>query len=73
MAFVFVLATMMLPTQVTAVPLYIMFAKLHLLGSLAPLIIPSFFGDAFSIFLLRQFMLTIPQEYVDAARVRRCR
>ena len=68
-AFVFVLATMMLPTQVTAVPLYIMFAKLHLLGSLAPLIIPSFFGDAFSIFLLRQFMLTIPQEYVDAARV----
>jgi multiple sugar transport system permease protein len=68
-AFVFVLATMMLPTQVTAVPLYIMFAKLHLLGTLAPLIIPSFFGDAFSIFLLRQFMLTIPQEYVDAARV----
>jgi multiple sugar transport system permease protein len=68
-AFVLVLATMMLPQQVTAVPLYIMFAKLHLLGTLAPLIIPSFFGDAFSIFLLRQFLLTIPQEYVDAARV----
>jgi multiple sugar transport system permease protein len=68
-AFILVLATMMLPQQVTAVPLYIMFAKLHLLGTLAPLIIPSFFGDAFSIFLLRQFMLTIPQEYVDAARV----
>ncbi len=68
-AFILVLATMMLPQQVTAVPLYIMFAKLHLLGTLAPLIIPSFFGDAFSIFLLRQFLLTIPQEYVDAARV----
>jgi multiple sugar transport system permease protein len=68
-AFILVLATMMLPAQVTAVPLYIMFAKLHLLGTLAPLIIPSFFGDAFSIFLLRQFLLTIPQEYVDAARV----
>ena len=68
-AFIVVLATMMLPAQVTAVPLYIMFAKLHLVGTLAPLIIPSFFGDAFSIFLLRQFLLTIPQEYVDAARV----
>jgi multiple sugar transport system permease protein len=68
-AFILVLATMMLPAQVTAVPLYVMFAKLHLVGTLAPLIIPSFFGDAFSIFLLRQFLLTIPQEYVDAARV----
>ncbi len=71
-AFMLVLATMMLPVQVTAVPLYIMFAKLHLLGTLAPLIIPSFFGDAFSIFLLRQFLLTIPQEYVDAARCDGC-
>jgi multiple sugar transport system permease protein len=71
-AFVLVLATMMLPVQVTAVPLYVMFAKLHLLGTLAPLIIPSFFGDAFSIFLLRQFLLTIPQEYVDAARSDGC-
>jgi multiple sugar transport system permease protein len=67
--FVVVLATMMLPQQVTAVPLYVLFAKLHLVGSLVPLILPNFFGDAFSIFLLRQFFLTIPQEYVDAARV----
>jgi multiple sugar transport system permease protein len=67
--FVVVLATMMLPQQVTAVPLYVLFAKLHLVGTLAPLIVPSFFGDAFSIFLLRQFFLTIPQEYVDAARI----
>jgi multiple sugar transport system permease protein len=67
--FIVVLATMMLPAQVTAVPLYVMWAKLHLVGTLAPLIIPNFFGDAFSIFLLRQFLLTIPQEYVDAARV----
>ena len=67
--FVVVLATMMLPQQVTAVPLYVLFAKLHLVGTLWPLILPSFFGDAFSVFLLRQFFLTIPQEYVDAARV----
>jgi multiple sugar transport system permease protein len=67
--FLLVLATMMLPQQVTAVPLYVLFAKLHLVGTLAPLVLPSFFGDAFSIFLLRQFFLTIPQDYVDAARV----
>jgi multiple sugar transport system permease protein len=59
----------MLPAQVTAVPLYVLFAKLHLVGTLAPLIVPNFFGDAFSIFLLRQFFLTIPQDYIDAARV----
>ncbi len=71
-AFLLVLATMMLPAQVTAVPLYVMWSKLHLVGSLAPLIIPNFFGDAFSIFLLRQFFLTIPEEYSDAARVDGC-
>jgi multiple sugar transport system permease protein len=70
--FLLVLATMMLPAQVTAVPLYVMWSKLHLVGSLAPLIVPNFFGDAFSIFLLRQFFLTIPEEYSDAARVDGC-
>jgi multiple sugar transport system permease protein len=69
LALVVVLAAMMLPTQVTVVPQYVMFAKLHWVGHLAPLIVPNFFGDAFSIFLLRQFFLTIPQDYVDAARV----
>jgi multiple sugar transport system permease protein len=71
-AFVLVLATMMLPAQVTVVPLYVMYAKLHLVGTLWPLIIPNWFGDAFSIFLLRQFFLTIPEEYLDAARVDGC-
>jgi multiple sugar transport system permease protein len=71
-AFLLVLATMMLPAQVTAVPLYVMWSKLHLVGSLAPLVIPNWFGDAFSIFLLRQFFLTIPEEYSDAARVDGC-
>jgi multiple sugar transport system permease protein len=66
---VVVLATLMLPAQVTVVPLYVFFAKLHWIGSLKPLIVPAFFGDAFSIFLLRQFFLTIPQELSDAARV----
>jgi multiple sugar transport system permease protein len=70
--FLLVLASMMLPAQVTAVPLYVMWSKLHLVGSLAPLIVPNWFGDAFSIFLLRQFFLTIPEEYADAARVDGC-
>ena len=45
------------------------FVHLGWIGSLKPLIVPSFFGDAFSIFLLRQFFLTIPNELSDAARV----
>jgi multiple sugar transport system permease protein len=68
-AFLVVLGTYMLPFQVTVVPLYVIFVRLHWIGSFKPLIIPSFFGDAFSIFLLRQFFMTIPQELSDAARV----
>jgi multiple sugar transport system permease protein len=67
-----VLIAMMLPEQVTIIPVYVMFAKLHLVGSIAPLVIPNWFGDAFSIFLLRQFFLTIPSEYADAARIDGC-
>ena len=70
--FLLVVASMMLPAQVTIVPLYVLFSKLHLVGSLTPLILPNWFGDAFSIFLLRQFFLTIPEEYADAARVDGC-
>ena len=70
--FVVVLIALMLPPQVTVVPLYVMWAKLELVGTLWPLILPNWFGDAFAIFLLRQFFLTIPQEYVDAARVDGC-
>jgi multiple sugar transport system permease protein len=71
-AFLIVLIAMMLPPQVTVIPVYVMWAKLHLVGSLWPLILPNALGDAFSIFLLRQFFLTIPEEYLDAARVDGC-
>jgi multiple sugar transport system permease protein len=68
--FILVLATLMLPYQVTALPLYVVFVKVfHWVPSLKPLIIPSFFGDAFSIFLLRQFFRSIPDDLSDAARV----
>src|SRR5256885_14662598 len=61
-AFLVVLIALMLPPQVTVVPLYVMWAKLHLVGTLWPVIIPNWLGDAFSIFLLRQFFLTIPED-----------
>jgi multiple sugar transport system permease protein len=71
-AFWIVLIALMLPPQVSVVPLYVMWAKAHLVGTLWPLIVPNWLGDAFSIFLLRQFFLTIPEEYLDAARVDGC-
>jgi multiple sugar transport system permease protein len=68
-----VIAMMMLPPQVVIIPMYLFWAKqLHLSGTLWPLIIPMALGDAYSIFLLRQFLLTIPGEYLDAARVDGC-
>jgi multiple sugar transport system permease protein len=63
-----VMATYLLPAQATVIPLYALFAKIHWLGSMKPLIVPSFLGDAFSIFLLRQFFLTVPAELTDLAR-----
>ncbi|GAA0483494.1 carbohydrate ABC transporter permease [Streptomyces olivaceiscleroticus] len=72
-AMLLVISTMMLPPQVIVVPMYLVWAQqLHLTGSLWPLIIPMAFGDAYSIFLLRQFLLTIPQEYLESARVDGC-
>jgi multiple sugar transport system permease protein len=64
-----VITMMMLPPQVTIVPVYQMWADLNLTGTLWPLILPYLLGDAFSVFLLRQFLVSIPQEYSDAARV----
>jgi multiple sugar transport system permease protein len=68
-AFVLILSTLMLPFQVTVVPLYVIWVRLGQINHLTPLILPAFLGDAFSIFLLRQFFLTIPEELSDAARV----
>lgn len=68
--FVFVLATMMLPYQVTMIPLYLLFNNvLHWGDSFLPLIVPAFFANAYDVFLLRQFFRTIPEEMCDAARV----
>ncbi|MFF8842998.1 carbohydrate ABC transporter permease [Streptomyces sp. NPDC015127] len=68
-----VITAMMLPPQVIIVPMYLFWAKqLDLAGTLWPLIVPFAFGNAFTIFLLRQFLLTIPREYTEAARIDGC-
>jgi len=70
--FILVLATMMIPFPVTMVPLYGLFRGLGFIGSLKPLWVPTFFGTAFSIFLLRQFFQTIPRDLSEAARIDGC-
>jgi multiple sugar transport system permease protein len=70
--FFVMIATIMLPGQVTMMPVFLLFRSLGWTGTFLPLIVPAFFGNAFSIFLLRQFFLGIPQELSDAARIDGC-
>jgi multiple sugar transport system permease protein len=70
--FILILSTMMLPGQVTMIPVYIIFHNLGWIPSYLPLTVPAFFGGAFSIFLLRQFFVSIPIEITDAARIDGC-
>ncbi|WML49476.1 carbohydrate ABC transporter permease [Neobacillus sp. PS3-34] len=65
--FTIVLSTMLIPGFVTMVPQYILFSKLGWVNTYLPLVVPAFFGSAFFIFLLRQFMMTIPNELMEAA------
>lgn len=67
--FLIVLATMMLPYPVTMVPLYVIFKNLGWINTFLPLTAPAFFGSAFYIFLLRQYFLTLPRDFEDAARI----
>ena len=67
--FAVTLSTMMMPGIVTLIPTYVLFKTIGWVGSYAPLVVPTFFGAAFNIFLLRQFMITVPYELTDAALV----
>jgi len=67
--FAICLMTMMIPGQVTMVPVFIIFKHLGWVNSFKPLVIPSFFAGAYNIFLLRQFFRTIPEELSDSARI----
>ncbi|NLA52620.1 MAG: carbohydrate ABC transporter permease, partial [Alcaligenaceae bacterium] len=66
------LSTLMLPFAVTMVPQYLIFRNLGWVNTFKPLWVPAFFGSPFYIFLLRQFMLTLPNSYDDAARIDGC-
>jgi multiple sugar transport system permease protein len=67
--FALLLATMMIPSQVSLIPDFIIFKYMGLIGTQWPLILPAFWGGAFGTFLLRQYFLTIPRDLVDAARM----
>lgn len=67
--FALIIATLMVPAQVTLIPLFLVFKTLGWIGTLKPLIVPYFFLQPFSIFLLRQFFMTIPHELSEAARI----
>ena len=68
--FIVVLSTLMLPQQITVIPVFLMFKTLGWLDSFKPLMVPSWFGGgAFAIFLFRQFLLTLPMEYDEAAKL----
>lgn len=67
--FLVLIGTMMLPMQVTMIPIFIIFRSLGWIDTFLPLIVPAYFGNAFYIFLLRQFFLTIPSDLEDAALI----
>ncbi len=67
--FVILLITLMIPAQVTLIPNFIVFKFMGVIGTSIPLWLPAFLGGAFGIFLMRQYFLTIPKDFVDAARM----
>ncbi len=67
--FIILIATIILPTQVTLIPTYLFFSYLGWVGSWLPLIIPHFFANAYNVFLLRQYFLTLPRELDEAAMI----
>lgn len=66
---ILVLATMMLPPQVTLIPLFLVWNGLGATNSYLPLIVPAFLGTPFFIFMIRQFLLSVPDELIEAARL----
>jgi ABC-type glycerol-3-phosphate transport system permease component len=67
--FMLLLATLMIPAQMTVIPQFLIFRWLGLYGTAAPLYLPAFLGGAFGVFLLRQYFRTIPTDLMDAARL----
>jgi multiple sugar transport system permease protein len=70
--FIITLAALMIPAQITMIPLYIVMSRIGWVDTHLPLIVPAYFASAFGIFLLRQYFMTIPQELNDAAKIDGC-
>jgi ABC-type glycerol-3-phosphate transport system permease component len=70
--FMIMLATLLIPDQITMIPLFILYRTFGWVGTYYPLTVPAFFGNAFFIFLLRQYMMTLPYELDEAARIDGC-
>jgi multiple sugar transport system permease protein len=70
--FIITLAALMIPGQITMIPLYVVMTRIGWVDSHLPLIVPAYFGSAFGIFLMRQYFLTIPQDLNDAAKIDGC-
>ncbi len=69
LVFYLVLATIFIPFPLAIIPQFDLFAWLHWINTYLPLVVPSFFGSAFYIFLMRQFLLQIPKDLIEAARL----
>ncbi len=67
--FTLLIITLMIPSQVSLIPNFILFKYLKWIGTQLPLIVPAFWGGAFGTFLLRQYFLTIPRDFAEAARM----
>ena len=68
-AFMVLMATIVLPPSVTLIPTYSFFFSIHWIGTWLPLIVPAFFSNAYNVFLLRQFMMGVPRELDEAAKI----
>ncbi|MGE5614041.1 MAG: carbohydrate ABC transporter permease [Bacillota bacterium] len=66
------LATLMIPGQVTLIPLYILFSKIRWIDTHLPIMVPIILLNAYGIFMIRQFMQTIPNSYIESAKIDRC-
>jgi multiple sugar transport system permease protein len=67
--FMVMLSTMMLPTQVTMIPVFVLFKSMHMIDSFWPLIIPAWLASPFFVFMFRQFFTQVPEELIEAARI----
>ncbi|MFR7843853.1 MAG: carbohydrate ABC transporter permease [Gallintestinimicrobium sp.] len=67
--FPIILMTMMIPSMVTQIPMYATWSKLGMLNTFIPLVLPSFFGSTYYIYLFRQFMKSLPTSVIEAARI----